>query len=295
MEIDQIYTDFANALSDIELYRMSIKDSAEEEFRRFSEYAERSAQKPGEFPVFQSSQSMFYYDALTGTATPFGYRETTPDDKLKLIIKQKNKQYGWLLVEAYEEFEDYIERVYAYIGKNEPSSWFMDDFGRIHMNEVTEKSFDWYLAAVKTKYGQNPKRILNHLRRLYRELGDIEVDNALNINLRVAIELIENLRHQIVHAGGRVADLERFSQRVLENSGLWNNGNPKADMVEFIEGYFREESESHYVSLLEVSAVPREFPLNIYHDVCGHLIEYLMAYAVQVAHCVTGRPVENSK
>ena len=109
------------------------------------------------------------------------------------------------------------------------------------------------------------------------------------MNLRIALELIESLRHRVVHARGEVADLEEFTRRLLERCGLWNNGKPNEDHRTFVQRYFKSRGDRGFiVTLLEVRAVPEEGPLEIVHDVFGGLIGYLMAYAVLIGRCVNG-------
>ena len=137
---------------------------------------------------------MYFDDPTTGVLTPYGFSKSSAEDRLQLIGKQKNRQYAWLLVEAYEEFEDYIEHIYAYIGKREVNDWYLDDFGKIRLADLSHKDFAWYLDAVRRKYHGASKRILNRLRTLYPELEIVEKTNALQVNLRVAIELTRQLQ-----------------------------------------------------------------------------------------------------
>ena len=141
---------------------------------------------------------------------------------------------------------------------------------------------------MKRKHRQRPKEILNRLRAMYPDLEAAEQKNQLGVNLRIALELIESLRHKIVHARGEVADLEEFTGSLLKRCGLWNNGKPNEDHRTFVERYFRSCGDERFiVTLLEVRAVPEDVPLEIAYDVLGGLIGYLMAYAVLIGRCVT--------
>ena len=291
MNIEEIYTDLASALSNIEIYRKLSKDMMQQEYERLSARAKMASEREGECPSFESVQAMYFYDAMTGTAVPFGHSELSAETKLRLIKTQKNRQYCWLLVEAYEEFEDYIERIYAYIGKRNPDDWVLEDFGNIKRSELRDKDFQWHLQTVKRKYSQNPKRLLNKLRNMYPNLRCVEENNSLNTNLQVAIELIANLRHQIVHTRGQVECLEDFFKNILNRCGLWNNGNPKMGLRQFIEQYLRKDFDVYNITLIELNTAPPGFPINAIHDVLGGLIGYLMAYAVQVLRCVEGHDV----
>ena len=94
--------------------------------------------------------------------------------------------------------------------------WDRKDFGRVKPTELDGKPYSRYSEAVRKKYGRNPVKILTRLRDLYPELKSAEENNIYNVHMRVAIELIGGLRHQIVHARGRIDDPAKFVKRILE-------------------------------------------------------------------------------
>jgi hypothetical protein len=60
---------------------------------------------------------MTFYDAITGNVIFYDHKKLSIEDRYLHIFIHKNKQYQWLLAEAYEEYEDYLENIYAYYGK----------------------------------------------------------------------------------------------------------------------------------------------------------------------------------
>lgn len=289
MELGEIFKTFSNRLAEIELLGRAGKDVAARESKRYLELAREAEQHPDRVLPYLSTHTMYFYDPQTGEAAAYGSRKLSAQDRVRLIGEKKNREYCWLLVEAYEEFEDYIERVYAFLGRRDTEAWPLGDFGNVRLSELESKDFGWYLKTVKGKHRQRPKEILNRLRAVYPDLETAERMNQLGVNLRIALELIESLRHKVVHARGEVADLEEFTRRLLERCGLWNNGNPNEDHRTFVQRYFRSRCDGGFiVTLLEVRAVPEEVPLEIVHDVFGGLIGYLMAYAVLIGRCVNG-------
>ena len=144
---------------------------------------------------------MLFYDAKTGEARSiFGRREISVEDRMKAVVLHKNKQYQWLLVEAYEAFEDYIEDVYAYAGLIDKNLWPCRHFGNISLSELSNKDFNWFRNKIDTI--RNKDSISNQFRKVFSNIEEIETKNELNINLKLTIVLIENLRHIIVHKGG---------------------------------------------------------------------------------------------
>ncbi len=289
MELDEIFEAFSDRLAEIELLRRAGKDVAAREFKKYLELAQEAERHPDLVLLYSSVHAMHFYDAQTGEATVYGNRKLSAEDRVRLTGEKKNREYCWLLVEAYEEFEDYIERVYAFLGRRDTEAWPLGDFGNVRLSELESKDFGWYLEAVKRKHRQGPKEILKRLRNMYPDLEAAERKNQLGVNLRIALELIESLRHKIVHARGEVADLEEFTKGLLEHCGLWNNGKPNKDHRTFVQRYFRPRGDEVFiVTLLEVRAVPDEIPLEITYDVFGELIGYLLAYAVLIGRCVNG-------
>ena len=77
----------------------------------------RSAPKKFHYPLIISSfrtaqfnQQDFFY----------GYKERRLEDQKRAVWRHKNKQYQWLLAEAYELFEDFIESAYGFAGFYRP-------------------------------------------------------------------------------------------------------------------------------------------------------------------------------
>ena len=218
---------------------------------------------------------------------------------MRQVVRQKNRQYGWLLVEAYEEFEDFLERIYAWLGKHDWQAWRLGEFGNVRHAELSLQPFSWYLEAVKRKFAQDPKAILARLRELYPRLAEIEERaKPLERNLRLRVELIANLRHKIVHARGTVSDRDGFVEHVLTKCGLWNNGRPRAKHRAAVETYLSPDPNDCFVTLTEVNAPlpPQARPearhvLNPHFDICGWLISDLMADAVLIHRYVSSHPV----
>ena len=286
MQLDEIIKNFAERLTDIDLYQRAAKDIAKKELEQLNKYAEQLRNNPSLEGLGFSTHAMYFYDPHTGTARNYGFRKSSVEDRATQVVLQKNKQYCWLLAEAYEEFEDYLESTYAYIGISDNASWLMSDFGNISISELSEKDYEWYLDRAKNKRDV-PQSILTRLRFLYPNLVHIETNNKLNVNLKVAIELIAQLRHIIVHKGGIVGDRDAFLESVLKKSGGWNNGKYHPDYKDFVEQFFGDGEYKNVISLLEVRTHP-EIPLDIHNDVYGELSGYLIAYAVLIYQSISG-------
>lgn len=82
-----------------------MNETTQNELARFGELARADADHPLEEGLsrFMSAQSMSFRDPETGILTPYGFDESCVEDRLRQFIRQKNRQYGWLLVEAYQQ------------------------------------------------------------------------------------------------------------------------------------------------------------------------------------------------
>lgn len=205
MTLEEIFKQLSEKLVEVSLYQRAAKDAAKKELEFLSEQTKIISEMPDAAIFGKSTHAMYFYDPRTGTARNYAFRERSLDDRTKQVYFQKNKQYCWLLTEAYEEFEDFLERIYAFIGFQDNNAWPMSDYGKSKISDLNEKPFDWYLIKAINKK-DIPQSILNHLRKNYPNLVAIETQNKLNVNLRVAINQILYLRHRIVHKSGKVDD-----------------------------------------------------------------------------------------
>lgn len=85
---------------------------------------------------------------------------------------------------------------------------------------------------------------------------------------------MEKLRHAIVHNQGKIEDLEIFTNKVINDSGINNNRN---EHELFISQFFIENR----VTLLE-SPIADGCLLQRYHNVYRHVASYLLSYAYLV-------------
>ena len=105
--------------------------------------------------------------------------------------------------------------------------------------------------------------------------------NALKIDLKLAVTLIEKLRHIIVHNGGIVGNRVSFINRVLKDAGLFNNGNYKQEYKEFIEQFFGSNSFQNNISLLEIRH-NQDTVFDVHVNIFDMLSGYLLAYSYEL-------------
>jgi hypothetical protein len=277
MELTEIWKRFTDRMAEIELFHRAAKDSAQNELKEIQEYANLLEENSALKELSSSLHNMMFYDARTGLARFYHHQKRSIEERVLDVLLHKNKQYQWLLAEAYEEFEDYLENVYAYCGIVDKALWPLQDYGNISLMELPQKDFPWF-AEQAGKKKRIPYSILKKFRIWFPQLESIEVSNKFNVNLRLAITLIEKLRHIIVHRGGKVANKSRFVQVVTEACGLFNNGNISQEHLGFITSFFGKDVYTNVILLLEIRIHP-EVPIDIHVSLFEKLTGYLMAYA----------------
>ncbi|MFT7293014.1 MAG: hypothetical protein ACI87Q_000860 [Pseudohongiellaceae bacterium] len=280
MKLDQIWAAYSARMSEIELLHRSTKELANRELRKINEYAGSIKDNDELKELSSSHHNMKFNDVKTGNSRFYDQTKLSLEDRYLHVLLHKNKQYQWLLAEAYEEFEDFLENVYAFYGYVNNTFWPLKDYGSITLSELSTKDFDWHAKQAKNKKDA-PKSILNKFRSQFPELVKIEKNNALKTNLALAITLIEKLRHIIVHKGGKVDSKEEFIKLVAQESGVYNNGNISQQNADLINLFFGENEYENLITILEVHVQP-EIPLDLHVSLFGKLTNYLMSYAFLV-------------
>lgn len=195
--------------------------------------------------------------------------------QLELNTIRKLKFYQWLLVEAYEAIEDFIEAAYAYCGFKglrlweQPKTW---NFG-------SSASLDRYLD---TKVKGTPYVQLRAFRNGLPHFSHYESINPNQVDYRVVFVLVEKLRHLIVHNEGYGQDLDRLVVRMLREL-------PHVDAEQFrsfVDSFFIPHDGKHLIDLLEFPVEDPYFPVDAFHDQMLGLFRNIMEYAVLIAEAI---------
>lgn len=112
-----------------------------------------------------------------------------------------------------------------------------------------------------------------------------EAKNAFGINLRVAVHLVEKMRHAIAHDQGLVPDSTEFTNKVIRQSGVWND---RELHEEFVSQFVFENK----VFILEVPANNHPI-IKTFHDQYRILVSYLISYAYLMKDAASQSRVQN--
>lgn len=286
MTILEIFRSFTVAIADIEFYRSSVESAANREYRHLFE--QKSLMTAEDLAIFTSSHNMFFQDATSGQAIFYGSREVTVDDAISSLVRHTNRQHQWFLAEAYELFEEFVKRAYAFMGMDKPSLWPLRDFGGIQWGEVKSKDFQWYLEQARTKKDA-PLTMLRQFRKVLPRMAMVEKDNRLKCDLQTAVMLIGFMRHRIVHARGIIPDKAVFTKDLL--SKLGHSGKGMDAHQDFIDGTLLLGKEDGAIRLLSVPAPDSQPPFHIHYDIFTDLIRYLLLYAHQTYLSLGGQSI----
>lgn len=277
MNMDEIFESYADKMSQLCLYQRAMKGIAKKELEKLAEYEKSLEEHPEIKDSSLSFHNMAFRSAKTGKHIFYGHKRLSIDDRRVAVFLHKNKQYQWLLAEAYEAYEDCIERLYAFAGFADNDFWPLKDYGGITLSEISHKDFNWFERQAINKKDA-PSSIINKFRESIPSMRKLEDENKLDINLRLAVTTVEFLRHIIVHNGGLSQDKSKFMDNVLKKCGLYNNGKMAEEHASFIDYFFGDGEYENTVVLLEIPTNP-ETPLDIHINVLDELFGYLMAHA----------------
>lgn len=279
----KIFDNFKNRMVEIEFSRRELKtihEKALAEAIKNAGFLKTISDKSDS--IYNSLHAMFFSHPDTGTLAPYGFKEQTPEEKIENIKIQLNKQYCWLLAEAYEEFEDFLEHVYARVGYLSPEAWSMTDFGGISIRDIKSKPLDWFLNQSRTKKGGS-RGIVNQLNKEFSEIKELCEKNEYLGNIAFQLSVIEKMRHIIVHNRGQVKDRGKFTEVIFKDFGISINGE-SADAFKSIINYYLgtiRRSGEDVIYLLDRPIKGME-PLNVTTPVFEHLIGLLLAFSLIV-------------
>lgn len=277
MNIQEIFSRYTEAVAQLHLYQRAVKTNAAKELAELDKYAKALENHPDLKELPASVDNMIFRSARDGGHRVFAHKKTSLEEKASRVFYHKNKQYQWLLSEAYELFADFVEDAYAYAGYIDSDFWPLSDFGSISLSELKTKDFDWFAAQARAKRDV-PQSALNRLREKLPDFADLEKNNKIGVDLKLLAILVEHLRHIIVHMGGVSKDKDKFIENVLKKTGYSSKGKAAEEHIEFINGFFADGKQKNMVVLLEVRVSP-EIPLDIHVDIFGLLSSGLVSCA----------------
>jgi len=218
-------------------------------------------------------RNFLFHSPYTGVLESIDHKKLKIEERIEIVELHKNKQYQWLLAEAYEAYEDYLEDLYACIGLIDHSFWLARDFGDISLSEIPQQEIAWFKAQVKQKKDK-PKSILFTLRKNIPSITQVELNNKNNIHYQFATLMIENFRHIIVHNNGNFNNKLEFTKNLLHKSGIKNHFKPNLEI--YLNKYTGNKDGIDFILLLE-KKIAGNF---MFLDQLDGLINVLLSHAL---------------
>lgn len=234
--IDSQYHELLENLADLNQLKQVANHAFKREFEALEHY--NGLQESEEIV---SREAFGFDNPFTGKLEKYAFRTATIDELKLLTYWHKNSQYCWLLMNAYEKFEKFL------------SSSYLE-------------------ATGKCSRSLNP--MLSYFSDSFSGIKARETKNAFGINLRVAVHLVEKMRHAIAHEQGLVPEPAEFASKVIRQSGI---GNDRGLHEEFVLQFVFENK----IFILEVPANNHPI-LKTFHDQYRILVSYLISYAYLV-------------
>ena len=283
MHVSQVYDELCQRMTNIELHQRSAKNISEKEYSRVVENHEKVLELGYSEKNLKSYDRMSFKDAKNGDYQFYGKTIRSVHDIKASILYHRNKQYQWMLAEAYEQYEIFLYGVYASLGGLEMDVWPLCDYGSKTAEGIEGHDWGDYFVLAKKKRN-SPGSILNVLRLKFPEIAQVENNNAFGINLKFLVSLIELMRHVIVHKSGVVDDRQVFIELVFNKSGLSEND----ELTNVINFFFAYKNKPGVITLLErpdqneIDGIPLPFYQNVYSQLVG----YLMAHAQLITESI---------
>ncbi|MFP1935764.1 hypothetical protein ACLED3_10180 [Lonsdalea quercina] len=126
--------DFYNKITHLKNFQAVIRGDTASLLSNLSDNKKRIEDKKIDSEIDESIKSFFglqlrcfsFPSPYSGGREFIGYRNNNVEEQTYLLLLHKNKQYQWLLVEAYETFEDFIKSIYGCAG-------YISDFQSLSM------------------------------------------------------------------------------------------------------------------------------------------------------------------
>jgi hypothetical protein len=260
-DIDQQLEKFKKAMVKINNYQ-SFANSLVQRFSAYEQALEDNniIKKRSEITGNNWSASINFIvkDYSTGTLKSLETSEFTIEDYKGIELELKNRQYQYLLLNAFEVFEQYLKSAASHIR---------------YKYEQDEKCFS---PTKFIKYLHNTAPVISRIIKIRNECNAKFLDE---MNLFLTFSLIEQLRHQITHASGYANDKDFFIKMCLKRIGRDNKGKPKSEYTDYLNSFFGSKQYENLICLIEVKDNQSSF---FYYDRLGELVTELASYVVFV-------------
>lgn len=202
-----------------------------------------------------------YFDIMREKQINPEFTEHTLDGLYDLALSHHNKQYQWLLVEAYELYAKFLKDLYVLIGFYDNDFWCASHFGDISINEIKSQSKEWFEKCVINK---ETYKIVEQFRKKLKLMQNYETGKDIVINGITAyrdpyiekknyqhyMQMITKFRNYIVHDKGEVLDREKLLKIIVNSKKPEEIENFKT----VVDDYFGLNKYENTICLIEIKS-----------------------------------------
>lgn len=208
-----------------------------------------------------------------------GKRKAEEEELRAILIENLNTQHQWLLVEAFEALEKYLQDLYGVLGYLDRSLWRCSDFGDITPSEISKNDLDWHKQKVRKSIKRNTKEIRKRLNDTIIDVHKYLSCNCRRRDYNFLIDCIETLRHVIVHSSGQISRDDLF-QAVNKNTANSLTGNSKVQEAhrQFLKSLIDSSGGSSVVEIVLINKANTVPPFHFLNRPFIDLLEHLISY-----------------
>jgi hypothetical protein len=280
LELDDLWNKFSERISGVELLYRAVNSAIRNELLETEKLS-----------GYEQNHKFIFPNLVTKRNDVYLRKELKHDEILLALYFRKNRQFQWMLVQAFEDYEDFIFNIFASLALDDATIWTGRAICKnISLHDISKNGLSWYMGQPKNRKGQ-VKDKLNTLQAVLPRLKKIEDSNGLNVNLRVGISLVEKLRHLIVHNSGNTNDREFLIDEILKDAGRSITPNASRADREFIEQFLGTSPYDNMISLLEIKN--SEAPSLVVYEPLKVLINLLLAHSHLIYHLIVNKGAIN--
>lgn len=219
------------------------------------------------------SYFLHYKSPSTGGDLLVPPKSHTLEEELEHNSLQMLKTYHWLLADAYEAFEDFLVKAYAYCGLEgisiwqRPSKWNREGSRKIKDYETERKPYGYIKA----------------FRQGSPYFAKYETDSPTGTNYRVAFVLVEKLRHITVHSEGYHENMKSL----VDNMQAELAGEDITLVRDYVNSHFILHEGRNLIDLLEYPVEDELGDGNLsYYDPMLGFFRILLEYGQLIKECI---------
>ncbi len=269
--IKKIFEKFEQDIHELSFYGDIVKKS-------YDKYLSEIEQNKKNHPSvdFYSAKKPVYFDIQNNKKIISNLSITKRLDQIEDdILFHLNKQMQWFLVESYELYEDFIEKLYSTMGYLDNVFWDASDFGKVQLNSINNKDETWFSEQIKHKK-EKPYSIIKVFTKRFdlTKYSDIKTPTT---NYQFLMKLVADFRHAIVHDRGFL-DKKTYTAKVFKAVGV--NGDDLIKKYEqYIDVYYGSNRYKNLICLTTINDTYTVPGLPLSHDRRLILTQHILSYA----------------